>query len=121
MGAQIFRGCHEDEARAIGFLRKSGSEARRIFRLLRLSREIAERALAEMSGGRSAHVALCSVLCATRYKFFGTAAQGFFRPSLCFLCANDRMGTFDHMVELVGMRSVPKHDEFFAGYLVEPD
>ena len=40
-------------------------------------------------------------------------------PTHCVICDKGIRDTFDHLIECVGLRNIPIHDEFVVDYLVE--
>ena len=102
--------------RALGEL---GSEAGRIFGLLGLGRPLVRRTLDSLKDSRVDQVTVCSIICATRFKFYDRGTPNTLRPTSCPVCNRNRIDSFDHLVECTGLRNIPRNAEFIPDYLRE--
>ena len=109
----------EDEAKAVQMLGSLGSEACRIHKVLGLDREIICAVLKDLTGNRSAQVTLCSIIFATRFKFYDKKVSGVLYPTVCRSYERGCIETFEHLRDCLGLRYIPKHAEFPRDYLME--
>ena len=116
---QISKKHFSDELEVIKTMGELGSEACRIIDKLGVNRTIIKTAMDELRPNRMAQATVCSILRATRYKFFDRAAPGALHSTHCCVCNDGKVDSFEHMLECVGLRNIPKHEEFLGDFLKE--
>ena len=120
----VFRKYQKDEIKAIKALSTAGSEAGRIFCHLQLTRDLIGAVMRELVDDRRAQTTFCSIVCATRYKFFCEGGSGgCLQPTVCLMCkegpGTGSIDSFDHMLACIGLGAFPENAEFVLDYLRE--
>ena len=71
-----------------------------------MTRSLAKAVLQELSHTRALQTTFCSIVCATRFKFF---CKGALLPTICQYCGE--RDSLDHLLKCVNMGEPPLHDE----------
>ena len=101
-----------DEAEAVRWMGEEESSSCSISQELKLDRSIIREALKHLRHSRIAQVTLCSILCATRFKFFSNEGL---RPTVCGMCG--QTDSYRHLVRCTEMGQAPTDPEALATYL----
>ena len=103
-----------DEARVVGWMSGESSRSCEVFQGLRVDRSIIREALKRLRHSRIQQATLCSILCATRFKFF--SPEGL-HPKMCGRCS--QTDSFQNVIQCTGMGTAPTDPDALAGYLAE--
>ena len=96
----------EDELKAIKILEQGWSASGNISHAVGLTRHIIKQALNELPHSRKCQTMVCSIICATRFKY---VLEGKLTPVACGKCG--RRSTFEHLVSCAKLRvPVPTED-----------
>ena len=95
-----------DELEAIRMLTKCDSVSGEIYLRLRLTRSAILEALKELADDRAAQVVLCSVVCATRFEYYGA---GQLLQTECARCGE--IDSLEHLLRCTGMGPIPSPEE----------
>ena len=98
----------------MGWMSDELSSSCGVFQTLRLDRTVIREALKLHRHSRIAQVTLCSILCATRFKFF--SKEGLC-PTVCGLCG--QTDSFQHLLRCTQMGKIPTAPDALAAYLAE--
>ena len=104
----------QDEMRAIERLRDLGSTSCGIYLRLGLTRRTIKETLKRLPYCRPLQVTLCSIICATRFKFY---ENGRLLSTVCQRKESGMVDNFDHLIDCTGLRL----QNFQSGHKEEED
>ena len=111
---QVDKRYEQDEAKAVAWMSEEASRSCGVFQTLRLDRTIIREALKKLRHSRITQATLCSILCATRFKYFSKEGLG---PTVCSRCG--QTDSYQHLVRCTDMGKAPTDPEALADYLAE--
>ena len=106
----------QDELRVLRQLGDHASVSGGVFGALGINRTVVREVLEALSHSRALQATFCSVICATRFKYF---RQGALLPTVCHYCGG--MDSLAHLQRCVNIGDMPlgTDDESKIHYLVE--
>ena len=102
-----------DEGLFIKRLKREGSLACDIFGHFRLTRSVVRSVLGGLQFKRAAQVAISSLLCGTRFKYYDK--KGNLLPVVCPFCGTE--DSFEHFLVCRKVKQIPQGEEEIAGLL----
>ena len=105
-----------DEIGTIEALKQAGSMAGGIFSRLQLDRTTIKLVLKELQASRQTQSTFCSILCATRFKYYEEKEC---RETLCQRPGCGKVDSFDHLLECTKLGSIPTDTDELIEFLVE--